>query len=184
MTALALYRDDGPLARALGREAQPVLPLPAAALIAAGLAPVLVVAIVRGGEVSYAGAGVVLAWLLLTAGASAGAPESARTRWMTPPLMRAAEYAGLIWIAAVHGASAYPGAFAVIAALTFRHYDLVYRPRRVDRAGTLALGWDGRLVLGYLLLVAGALPAGFYVMAIVLGALFVADAVRGLGDDG
>jgi hypothetical protein len=181
---IAVYRDDGPLARALGRAAGRALPLPPAALIAGGLAPLLVVAVVRGGEVSYAGAGVVLAWLLLTAGASAGAPDRARIRWTTPPLMRAAEYAGLIWIAAVHGASAYPGAFAVIAALTFRHYDLVYRPRHADRIGAFALGWDGRLVLGYLLLAAGALPAGFYVMAIVLGAAFVADAVHGLGDDG
>ena len=83
----------------------------------------------------------------------------------------------------MHGASAYPGAFAVIAALTFRHYDLVYRRRDADPIGVFALGWDGRLVLGYLLLVAGALPAGFYVMAIVLGVAFVADAVRGLGDE-
>ena len=183
MTAIAVYRDDGPLARALGRAAGASLALPAPALIVGGLAPLLVVAIVRGGEVAYAGAGVVLAWLLLTAGASSGAPDRARIRWATPPLMRTAEYGALIWIAAVHGASAYPGAFALIAALTFRHYDLVYRRRRVDRIGTLALGWDGRLVLGYLLLVAGALPVGFYVMAIMLGAAFVADAVHGLGDE-
>jgi Family of unknown function (DUF5941) len=180
---IAAYRDDGPLARALGRAVGPSLPLPGAALIVGGLAPLLVVAIVRGGEVSYAGVGVVLAWLLLTAGASAGAPDPARMRWETPPLMRTAEYAGLIWIAALHGASAYPGAFALIAALTFRHYDLVYRRRDVDRIRAFALGWDGRLMLGYLLLVAGALPAGFYVMAIVLGAVFVADAVIGLGGE-
>jgi len=146
--AIVAYRDDGPLARTLGRAVGPSLPLPPAALIAGGLAPLLVVAIVRGGEVAYAGAGVVLAWLVLTAGAASGAPDRARIRWMTPPLMRLAEYAALIWIAAVHGASAYPGAFAVIAALTFRHYDLVYRRRTADRIGTLALGWDGRLVLG------------------------------------
>ena len=43
-----------------------------------------------------------------------------------------------------------PAAFALICALAFRHYDLVYRlrhrgvtpPRWVDLAG---LGWDGRL---------------------------------------
>ena len=43
----------------------------------------------------------------------------------------------------------------------------------------LSLGWDGRLVLAYVLLVIGALPAGYYVMAIVLGVAFVGEAVYG-----
>jgi hypothetical protein len=187
MTALVAappdsYRDDGPLARALGRAAGPRLPLPAAALVLGGLAPLLVVAAVRGGELSHAGAAVVLAWLVLTAGVASGARDPVRMRWATAPLVRAGEYVALIWIAALHGASAYPAAFALIAALTFRHYDLVYRRRRRDRVGTLALGWEGRLLLGYVLLVAGALPAGLYVMAIVLAAAFAADAVLGWED--
>jgi hypothetical protein len=90
----------------------------------------------------------------------------------------------LIWIASLHGASAYPAAYALIAALTFRQYDLVYRLRHrgVQPArwvSALSGGWDGRLVLGYVLLVAGALPAGFYVVAGVLGVAFVGEAVYG-----
>jgi hypothetical protein len=107
-----------------------------------------------------------------------------RVAWPAPPLARLTEYVALIWTAALHGASAYPAAFALIAALTFRHYDLVYRLRHrgvvpARWISALALGWDGRLVLAYLLLVLGALPAGFYVLAIVLGVAFVAEAVYG-----
>jgi hypothetical protein len=40
------------------------------------------------------------------------------------------------------------------------------------------LGWDGRLLLGVVLLVAGALPAGFYVLAVLLAALFVTETAR------
>ena len=47
-------------------------------------------------------------------------------------------------------------------------------PAWVTAAG---LGWDGRLLLGVVLLVAGALPAGFYVLAVLLAALFVTETV-------
>jgi hypothetical protein len=181
---LSVYRDDGPLARALGRELGRELPLPAAVIVLAGLLPLLAVVIIGGGGVSNAGAAVVLAWILLTVGAAGGVHEQARIAWAATPLARLTEYVALIWIAALHGASAYPAVYAVLAALAFRHYDLVYRLRHrgvvpARWVSALSLGWDGRLLLAYLLLVAGALPAGFYVMAIVLGVAFVGEAVYG-----
>ena len=45
--------------------------------------------------------------------------------------------------------------------------------------GNLALGWDGRLVLGYILLVANALPAGFYVAAGLFASVFVTESISG-----
>jgi hypothetical protein len=181
---IAVYRDDGPLARALGRELARELPLPAAVIALAGLVPLLVVAIVGGNGVSNLGAAVVLAWVLLTVGASSGVHDAPRAAWPAPPLGRLAEYVALIWIAGLHGASAYPATYALLAALAFRHYDLVYRLRHrgvvpARWVSALSLGWDGRLVLAYLLLVLGALPAGLYVMAIVLGVAFVGEAVYG-----
>jgi hypothetical protein len=177
---ITVYRDDGPLARALGALGRSV-PLPAPLLILLGLAPVLVAAVVG---VSEPVAGAVVAWLVLTAGASSGAPPRARIRWAEPPLLRATEYITLIWIAGLEGSEAYPAAFALLAALTFRHYDLVYRLRHrgvvpATWVSTLGGGWDGRIVLAFLLLVAGALPAGFYVAAAVLGAAFVGEAIYG-----
>ena len=59
-----------------------------------------------------------------------------------------------------------PAAFALLLAITYRHYDIVYRlrhrgmtpPRWLNRA---AGGWDGRLLAGFALAAAALVPAGF-----------------------
>jgi hypothetical protein len=160
------------------------VPLPGPALALAALVPLLVVAIAGGSELSHTGAAVVLVWVLLVGGASSGVAGRPKISWAATPLMRLTEYVALIWIAGLHGASAYPAAFALIFALQFRHYDLVYRLRHrgvvpARWVTALSLGWDGRIVLAYVLLVTGALPAGYYVVATVLGVAFVAEAVYG-----
>lgn len=177
---ITVFRDDGPLARALGPLGRAV-PLPAPLLILLGLAPVLVAAVVG---VSEPVAAAIAAWLVLAAGASSGARQRPRMRWAEPPLLRAAEYITVIWIAGLEGSDAYPAAFALLAALTFRHYDLVYRLRHrgvIPAAWVSALGggWDGRIVVAGVLLVAGALPAGYFVAAAVLGVAFVGEAIYG-----
>jgi len=194
---IAVYRDDGVIARALGRVGARVT-LPAPVLALAGFAPLLAVVIAEGGGASDGVAAVVLAWALLTVGASAGARGRPKLVWGAVPIERLTEYVALIWIAALHGESAYPAAYALLGALAFRHYDLVYRLRHrgvvpARWVSALSLGWDGRLVLAFVLLVAGTLPAGFYVLAAVFGAAFVGEAVYGwvvvgrveqpLGDD-
>ena len=42
----------------------------------------------------------------------------------------------------------------------------------------MAGGWDGRLVGAYVLFLAGALPAGLFAAAGLLGALFAAESLR------
>jgi hypothetical protein len=101
---------------------------------------------------------------------------------MEPPLVRTMEFAGLIWLAALAGSQAYPAAFALVAALTFRHYDLVYRLRHLGTVparwvSLLAGGWEGRLIVAYVLLLAGELRTGMFVAAAVLGTSFVAESV-------
>ena len=178
---ITVYRDDGALARVLGSVLGRALRLPGAALVVAGLVPLLAAVAIGGGDASRAVAAAVLAWVLLVAGASSGARPRPRIRWAELPLLRATEYIALTWIAALEGPDAYPAAFALLAALTFRHYDLVYRLRHrgvmpVAWLSALSGGWDGRLVVAFLLLVAGALPAGYFVAAAVLGTAFVAEA--------
>ena len=175
---LEAYRDDGPLALALGRLAAP--PLPPAALVLAGLAPPALALVIAGDGASWWLVGAALAWLVLLAGAASGRPLRDRLRWAVPPALRVAEYGGLLWIGAVAGAV--PAAFALLCAITFRHYDIVYRlrqrgeapPRWINRA---AGGWDGRLVVGLALGAAGALPEGFHIFAGVLAALFVGESI-------
>jgi hypothetical protein len=182
--ALALYRDDGPLARALAAALRPLGSAPQSLTLAAAVAPMFVLIALEGAGASHAATGAVLAWFVLVAGASANREPSDRLRWAVPPLLRTGEYAGLLWIGAQGGEHSEPAALALICVLTFRHYDLVYRLRHQGVAppewiGNLALGWDGRLVLGYILLVADALPAGLYIAAGLFATAFVAESIAG-----
>jgi hypothetical protein len=158
--------------------------LPSIALVGAGLAPLFTLMAVKGDHAGRAVLAAVVAWFVLTAGISAGRPHADRLRWVVPPAVRLGEYATLLWIGALGGENSQPAAFALICALAFRHYDLVYRLRQQGTTpptwvGNLALGWDGRLVLGYILLVAGALPAGFFIAAGLLAAVFVTESISG-----
>jgi hypothetical protein len=181
---IPVYRDDGPLARALGRTLGRALPVPGVVLILLGLLVLVAAVVIGGGDTSLGVAGAVIAWVVLTLGASAGSAPSRRTGWAEPPLMRATEYLALIWIAAIEGARAYPAAFALLAVLTFRHYDLVYRLRHrgvvpARWVSALSGGWELRLIVSYVLLAVGALPAGYFVAAAVLAVAFVGEAIYG-----
>jgi hypothetical protein len=181
---LPIYRDDGPLARALGASLGGAVRLPAPVLVALGAAPMVATLAIAGADVAPAAVVAVLAWLVLLAGVSTGVPEGRRVPWLAPPALRAAEYAGILWLAAVAGPSSLPAGFALLAALTFRHYDLVYRLRHQGSTpptwvNLASAGWDGRLLAVSVLLVAGALPAGLFVVAAVLAAMFVGESVAG-----
>jgi hypothetical protein len=179
---LDAYRDDGPLALALGRLRRP--PLPPSALVLAGVSALLAVVAITGDGASWPLAGATLAVLVALAGCSAGRPLRDRLRWAVPPALRVAEYAGILWVAALAGGSAVPAAFVLLLAITFRHYDIVYRlrhrgvtpPRWLNRA---AGGWDGRLLVSFALAAAAAVPAGFYAAAVLLGIAFVGEAIAG-----
>ena len=72
--------------------------------------------------------------------------------------------------------------FALLAAVAFRHYDSVYRIRHQGAAPAawvrdIGGGWDGRLLVAYVLLVSGAVTVGFYVAAGLLAAVSVAESV-------
>jgi hypothetical protein len=121
-----------------------------------------------------------VAWLVVLGGLSAGTPHRDRLRWLVPPLLRLAEYSTLVWIGVNAGPSSAPAAFALLGALAFRHYDLVYRLRHQgvpppSWLGAATGGWDGRLIVAWVLLAAGALPAGFFAAAGLLAVLLIAE---------
>jgi len=181
---LETYRDDGALARALGGALAGAVALPPAALVLAGAVPLLAALAIGGAGASWPVVVTAVAWLVVAAGVSSGRPHRERLRWVVPPVLRLVEYSGLVWLAALAGPSAVPAAFALIAALAFRHYDLVYRLRHRGVAPPswlrlLAGGWDGRLVLGVVFWLTGALPTAFFVAAGLLAVLFVGESVLG-----
>jgi Family of unknown function (DUF5941)/CDP-alcohol phosphatidyltransferase len=182
VSVLELYRDDGPLATAIGRALGRALPLPAIApLVVAALSLAAALLLTGDGASDGLVAGVV-AWVVLAGGLAAGRPLTDRLRWTVPPVLRAIEYAGLLWIGAVAGADALPATFALLCAITYHHYDTVYgfRHRGVAPPAwlrTVAGGWDGRLVLAVVLLVAGALPAAFWILAGLFAVLFAGESI-------
>ena len=177
--SVAVYRDDGPVARLIGRTLGSV-PLPAMALLVLGAGAILALAAFAGSDASLGVTAAGVAVLLLTFGITTVRYPKPSFHWAVPSLVRIGEYAALAWLAAT--ADALPAAFALIAALTFRHYDLVYRlrhraelpPRWLNR---LAAGWDGRVIIAWLLLALGALPAAMYAWAALLIAVSVAETV-------
>lgn len=177
--ALRRYRDDGPVARALGRLGR-ALPLPSVVVVAAGMAGLAALVALEGDGASDVLVSAGIAWMVLLGGLTTAMPHTGRFAWAVPGFIRVGEYGGLVWIAASAGDSSHPAAFALIAALAFRAYDLVYRPRFQGVAPprwleVVAGGWEGRLIAGCVLLFAGALPAGMFVLAGLLGALFAVE---------
>jgi hypothetical protein len=179
---LELARDDGPIAAAIGAAAGSAVRLPAIVpLLVAGL-PGLIAIVATGDSAPHGVVAGAIAWAVLAGGLASARPLTDPLRWAVPPTLRAIEYAGLLWIAAVEGSSSLPAAFALLCAITYHHYDVVYGmrhrgvalPERVRAAGG---GWDGRLLVACVLLLAGALPAGFFVMAAAIAVLFGGETV-------
>jgi hypothetical protein len=179
-SVLEMYRDSGPLASAIGGALGGGIPLPPIALLLVAGLPLAVVILLTGDGASEGLVAGVVAWVVLVGGLAAGRPLTDKLRWMAPPALRAIEYAVLLWIGAVAGADALPATFALLAAITYHHYDTVYgfRHRGVAQpAWVKAGGWDGRLVLAVVLLVAGALPASFWILAGLLALVWGTESV-------
>jgi hypothetical protein len=181
-TPLESYRDDGPLARLLGAAVGRLIPVPPLPLALIGLGGLMAVIAVEGDGASDGTVGAAIAWFVLWAGISSGRPHTDRFAWALPGVVRVGEYGSLIWIGSTVGESSSAGAFALIAVLAFRHYDLVYRARFQGKPPAAWLdvllgGWDGRLVLVTLLLAADTLPAALFALAGVLAVVLVTECV-------
>jgi hypothetical protein len=174
---LVAYRDDGPVAQALGRltrgQLPPLLPL----LVAVVVTGVLLLTGVNG-QTSPAVFAPVLA--LLLAGPGSTHPHSGRLDWFVPPIMRVIEYGYLASLGFAHDVSK-PLVYAFIGVLAYHHYDTVYRTRQrlwpakwVFRAG---LGWDGRMLIAAAATLVGVLPLVFAVMGVYLALLFGIESV-------
>ena len=177
---LDAYRDDGPLARSLGRLLGSLAPLPPVVLLVAAVAPLAAVLTTVGRDDGGLPLGAALVWCIVLGGASSGRRHAGRFVWPVPALLRLLEYGTLLWFALLAGPRALPAAFALGGALAWHHYDTVYRLRHqgVSPPGwlfALTGGWDGRLLLAFILLMAGALATGLLVAAVVLGALVLVE---------
>jgi hypothetical protein len=181
MTPMQLYRDDGPLAAAIGRAARGVsLQETSLAVLGALLLGVAAALALDPLPLGALTAAVAVAVLMVAAGSAR--PHEGRISWTVPPLLRALEYAFLIRLTLLADPDAMPLCFALLGVLAFHHYDTVYRlrhqrvppPAWVRAAGG---GWEGRMLAACALALAGVLGPGLLVAAVVLGVLFVTETV-------
>ena len=142
---VVVYRDDGPLAHALGRALAGRVP--GGADLLAGLAPLIAAVAIEGGDASDGLLAAVIAWLILCGGASSGTLPREHRRWALPVLVRLGEYLTLVWI----GADRRPGRVSGDVRAAGRARLPPLRPRvppAPPRRGPAALAEPARARLG------------------------------------
>ncbi len=176
--SIEAYRDDGPVADALRRFAT----LPGSSTLLTVLAAVPVAVALssnRPADRWDVATGVVL---LVVLGALAGRGTPGRLSWLVPPLLRVIEYVVFLRVTTLVDERLLPYAYALLATLTFHHYDIVYRLRHQRREPPrwlryLGGGWDGRLLVLVALVFTGVLPTALAVLVPVLAVVYVAESV-------
>jgi hypothetical protein len=120
---------------------------------------------------------------LLARAAAARLHVRTRFNWLAPGVIRALEYGVLILTAALAHGPAMRACFALLAVLAFHHYDTVYRLRQQGApppawVSIVGGGWDGRIILAVVALVAAVTTAGMAVAAGLLALLFGLESVQ------
>lgn len=177
MEALALYRDDGFLAEFLAKVGRR-LKLPSTVFTLAGVAALGVALSLDRGSL---GGGAITGVVFFIALATAAPVPQRRIGWLTPPLLRLGEYGFYVALAGL-SPSAAPAIYALVAAMAFHHYDVVYRlrhqklnpPQWVQRLG---LGWEGRMLVMVAAAATGHLTTAAWVLACWSALLFVSESI-------
>jgi hypothetical protein len=113
--------------------------------------------------------------IVLAAGLPARARHDGRLDWLVPAALRAAEYL-LVVAAGLAGDVPPPAVYLLLFVLALHHYDLIARMEKGAPAGSgrALLGWDGRVVVLTVAVVAGGATLGEALLAgFVLGDFLV-----------
>ena len=141
-------RDDGPIARLLGRSG---VGRPLAGALTAALVGVLFLAVAYTVSNGVGARSLTLsaAAALLVAALPAGAAHDRPLDFLVPAALRAAEYLFVIAVGVAFDVPAW-GTFLLLFALALWHYDLTARLEKRETGGWLqrwGLGWDGRVLV-------------------------------------
>lgn len=181
-TDTALHRDDGPLARWLGRQrAGRLAPLPMAGIAVAASVALLGAALTGRLDDSGTWALPLAALGVLLAALAAGAPHGGPLDWLVPAALRAAEYLLVIGVGVATEVPV-PVTFGLLFVIALRHYDLTARLEKrqgAPRLRAFGLGWDGRVSLLVVVAMAGFATVGMAVLGAYLLVLLAATASAG-----
>ena len=170
-------RDDGPLARQIGRVVQGQLP-PLLPAVAGVTVTVMLAAL---GLRSLPGVLLLTpAVAMLLAALGANHPHDGRADWLVPALLQAGQY---IYLAALGFALRVPApaTFALIAVIALHHMDLLHRHRYGVSPGpkvaVAGLGWEGRMLVAGVGGLLGIETVFYIALAGYLGLLFGWDSL-------
>jgi hypothetical protein len=174
---LAAYRGDGIVSRWIGGLVQGRLP-PLPPLLVGLLVTSVLAALGLGNLPGILVLTPVEAMMLAALGARH--PHDGRLDWLVPALLMAGE---CVFLAAL-GLSYHVAAwlvFTLLAAVVMRHMDLAFRARvgRGIPADVFGLGWEGRMLLVSVAVLAGVAPFAYAVLSGYLWVLFSWDFLSG-----
>ncbi|MEV0162715.1 DUF5941 domain-containing protein [Nonomuraea fuscirosea] len=172
---LVAYRDDGPLAHALSTKiGGGVPPVPATLVALLAVVGITAAGLLDRGPILLLPVAIVLLLVLPTTPRD----HLGRFDWLTPPLLRGAEFLTVIAVGLAADAPKWL-LFVLVYVVGYHTYDTVYRTRQsiwppawVFRAG---LGWELRLLI---IGVGAALDVLTPVLAVLTAYLFVLFAVE------
>ncbi|GAA0401280.1 hypothetical protein Acor_38700 [Acrocarpospora corrugata] len=172
---LLAYRDDGPLVAVLkGRLGRGLPPVPATLAAALAVIALAVTGVLTDGVILLVPSLVLVALVVPTAARD----HLGRFDWVTPPLLRGAEFLTIILLGLAEGTPKWL-LFVLIYIVGYHTYDTVYRTRQsiwppawIFKAG---LGWEVRLLVIGAGAAAGQLT---WVAAILTGYLVVLFSVE------
>jgi hypothetical protein len=176
-SSVVAYRDDGWLSRGMGAVVAGQLPPLPPAIAGAFVTGVLIFVGVAGTQGLAVFAPAVA---LLLAGPGSSHPHDGRLDWLAPPILRLTEY---VFIACVGFARDVPPVLivALLGAMLFHHYDVVYRLRQhvypPPWLAAAGLGWEGRMLVVALGALSGWVTAFFLLLALYLWGMFVWESV-------
>ncbi len=175
MNALTDYVDDGLIASALRGW------LPRISTLGVLLALLPLTFSFVASEVSLSS--VIGSLVLFFVVATCARPGTTPVSWLTPPIIRIAEYGTVLGSVAAFQPAAFPPAFAFLGVLAFHHYDTVYRLRHLavppPRWLRFSLGgWELRMALVVFLTVTGNALPWLWGIAGWIGLLSVGESVN------
>jgi hypothetical protein len=174
---LAAYRGDGKVSRWVGSLVQGRLPplppvlvglLVTCVLAALGLENLPGILVLTPVEA------------MLLAALGAWHPHDGRLDWLVPALLLAGEGVFLAALGLSHHVAAWL-VFTLLAAVIMRHVDLAFRARvgRGIPADVFGLGWEGRMLLAGVAVLAGLTPFAYALLSGYLWMLFSWDFLSG-----
>lgn len=183
----ALHRDDGPISTLLALPSRPRRPRPLPIAVGVTIFGAVLIALTTRALHQPLLDGtddrllIAALAVLLLAGLPAGHRHDGALDWLVPPVLRAAEYLFVIFVA-VNDQIAPWLTFLLLTVLALTHYDLAARlDKRSSPLGTIrwGLGWDGRALVLAIAGVADASMYAFTFLSVYLGVVLTVGAAMG-----